>query len=285
MKSVYILAATLVVAFIAFLGIKITKMISREGFEDIKNNDDYRKIMIANKGQAPLSSFCPNNGTMVQYMTPGPNGPSITSWACYPVGNTDVNSVFQNPPSDKSIKDWNLLIAAPKGSTVTLFSKPGATGEIVGTLSDATDIRNPNFCPSDGICNPGYTLRNVNFASIKVTSASGATPATAPVPVAATVAATASASASTPKPTSTPTPAPVATAATVVGTAAPSTAASVIGSGNEGNFGNSKWSRTSGGLVFSSDSGQNMMNVNCPSGDPKISFVRNTKNAAGGSLI
>jgi hypothetical protein len=282
MKSVYILAATLVVAFIAFLGIKITKMISREGFEDIKNNDDYRKIMIANKGQAPLSSFCPNNGTMVQYMTPGPNGPSITSWACYPVGNTDVNSVFQNPPSDKSIKDWNLLIAAPKGSTVTLFSKPGATGEIVGTLSDATDIRNPNFCPSDGICNPGYTLRNVNFASIKVTSASGAAP-TAPVPVAATVAATASAS--TPKPTSTPTPAPVATAATVVGTAAPSTAASVIGSGNEGNFGNSKWSRTSGGLVFSSDSGQNMMNVNCPSGDPKISFVRNTKNAAGGSLI
>jgi hypothetical protein len=282
MKSVYILAATLVVAFIAFLGIKITKMISREGFEDIKNNDDYRKIMIANKGQAPLSSFCPNNGTMVQYMTPGPNGPSITSWACYPVGNTDVNSVFQNPPSDKSIKDWNLLIAAPKGSTVTLFSKPGATGEIVGTLSDATDIRNPNFCPSDGICNPGYTLRNVNFASIKVTSASGAAP-TAPVPVAATVAATASAS--TPKPTSTPTPAPVATAATVVGTAAPSTAASVIGSGNEGNFGNSKWSRTSGGLVFSSDSGHNMMNVNCPSGDPKISFVRNTKNAAGGSLI
>lgn len=256
-RPVYILGMALLVAFIAFLGIKVSNLISREGFEDIKNDDDYRKIIRANNGQASLSSFCPNNGTMLQYMTPGPQGPSIT-WACYPLGNTDVNSLFQKPPADKSTDGWNILIAAPKGSTVTLFSKPGGTGEIVGSLSDATDKRN-QMCPSDGICNGGL-LQKVNFASIKITSATAPAAAASAVPAAA------------------PATAPAAAPAAVVGAGS--------SSGNEGVFGNSKWSRTTGGLVFLSDSGENMMNVNCPSGgDPKISFVRNTKNAVGGSLF
>ena len=268
-RSVYILGMALLVAFIAFLGIKVSNLISREGFEDIKNDDDYRKIIRANNGQASLSSFCPNNGTMLQYMTPGPQGPSIT-WACYPLGNTDVNSLFQKPPADKSTDGWNILIAAPKGSTVTLFSKPGGTGEIVGSLSDATDKRN-QMCPSDGICNGGL-LQKVNFASIKITSATAPAAAASAVPAAA--------------PATMPPTVPASVPATVVGTEAPSSAASVIGSGNEGSFGNSKWSRTSGGLVFVSNSGENIMNVNCPSNDdPKVSFVRNTKNAAAGALI
>ena len=262
-RPVYILGMALLVAFIAFLGIKVSNLISREGFEVIKNTEDFNKIVMASNGKMPLlSSFCPNNGTLVTYMSFNPPKDRNTTWACYPAGNTDVNSVFQNPPADKSIKEWAINIAAPKGASVRLFSKPGGTGEIVGTLNDA-NTGDKDVCFPDSIClkNSGL-IQSKTFASIQVTLPSAAAPAAAPAAVPATV----------------PAAVPASVPATVVGAGS--------SSGNEGVFGNSKWSRTTGGLVFLSDSGENMMNVNCPSGgDPKISFVRNTKNAVGGSLF
>ena len=287
MGPVYILAAALVVAFLAFLGIKVAKLISREGFEDIKTNDDYIAIIKASKGKPLLSSFCPKNGTLVTYMTPGPQGGNFT-WACHPAGKTDVNSVFQNAPTDKSIKDWYINIMAPKGASVSLFSKAAGAGQIVGSLNDATTGKE---CPSDSICTPMETLKNKTFASIQVTLPSVANTSTTVTPgghhdthdhlhI---------------KPASCPTLSPAAAAAVaaveakekanavkaaaIADATSKAISKSVMSSISDPDFGSAT------GAALTSDSDGNMVSVTCPSGDkPKISFVRNTKNAIPGSV-
>ena len=287
MGPVYILVAALVVAFIAFVGIKVAKLISREGFEDMKTNADYTAIIKETKGKPLLSSFCPKNGTMVSYITPGPQGPSFT-WACYPAGKTDVNSIFQSVPADKSIRDWFINIMAPKGASVTLFSRGGGNGQIVAGLNDATTGKE---CPSDAICTEMGSLKNKIFASIQVTLPSVANtsttvttnnnhyhtdgshwfkspPSSASCPTLSPAAAAAVAAVEAKEKEN------AVKAAAIADATSKAISKSVMNSISDPNFGSAT------GAALTSDSDENMVSVTCPSGDkPKISFVRNTKNA------
>jgi hypothetical protein len=284
MGPVYILAAALIVALIALIGVKVVRMISREGFEDMKTNADYLAVIKETKGKPLLSSFCPKNGTLVSYMTPSKEGGDFT-WACYPAGKTDVNSIFQNAPDDKSIKDWYINIIAPKGASVTLFSRGGGNGQIIAGLSDATTGEQ---CPSDAICTETDSLKNKTFASIQVTLPSvantsttvtpgdnkdyptwfGRSPNSASCPTLSPAAAAAAAAVEAKE------KANAAKAAAIADATSKAISKSIMNS-----IADSSPASVDGDDLGSNLDG-NMMSVTCPSGDkPKITFVRNTRNA------
>ena len=184
MGPVYILAAALVLAFIAFLGIKLIKLFSREGFETMKNLDDILAL-----GDVPLSSICPNNGvvigrvtvptlnentlkTLLSKITIDPNllisdrNVEIT-WSCYSSGISNVDPVFNTDPK---ISPSGIMILAPKGSTVKLYSNKDAKGSVVSTLNDFNSS-SIDQCPSDAICSDpnSKTFYNLQFSSVNIT--------------------------------------------------------------------------------------------------------------------
>jgi hypothetical protein len=251
MRSVYILAAALVIAFIAFLGIKITRIISREGFETMKNLNDLLALQTDK-----ISTVCPNNGVLIGRVTLAKNidkeslskfmtnpsslletGSMEITWLCYPPGISNVNPFFQtdpnNPPS-------GVMVIGPKGYTIELYSDKDAKGTPIKTINDLSSS-NIKECVDQVCSDYSKDFMYLKFSSVKIT------PPTAVA--AATTAATTSVVTNTP----------------------------LMNSISNANFGSAT------GSTLTSDSNQNMVSVTCPLGDkPKISFVRNTKNAIPG---
>jgi len=276
MGPVYILAAALVVAFIAFLGIKLARMFSREGFETMKNTKDYLAL-----GSKPISVICPNNGVLISRIsmsstidkdTAGTilsklkdpsslfqSGVVDIAWSCYPPGMTNVNTIFQTDPSTSPSV---IGIYAPKSYIIDLYTEKDAKGNLIKSLNDSTSSNKPP-CPPDGMCSDYENYRNLQFSSVKIT---------APRPFNNPFEKT--------KPSeSCPTLSPAAAAAaeavrakeeaTKIKAAAIADATSKVISDNIVNS-----------IEDSESENGNQMNVSCPSGEkPTINFMRNTKNA------
>jgi hypothetical protein len=293
MGPVYILAAALVVAFLALIGLKLARMISREGFETMKDVKDFLALETE-----PLSTICPNNGVLIGRVTvPKINEETVKTilykaftdplslftggiaeiaWACYPSGVTNVNSIYQ---SDPTTSPSGVMIFGPKGSTIDLYSEKDAKGKIVKTVSDYTSSI-VKGCPEDIICSDAINFRNLQFSSVKITLAPNIVPPpiTPPLPIVH------------PPPQSCPTLSPAAAAAAAAADAkekenavkaaaiadatSKAISKSVMSSISDPDFGSAT------GSALTSDSDGNMVSLSCPSGDkPKISFVRNTRNA------
>ena len=273
MGPVYILAAALVVAFIAFLGIKLARMISREGFETMKTTDEFLAL-----GSKPLSSICPNNGALISRISMGPNIDKDTAvtilskltnpaslfesglvevkWSCYSPGVSNVNSIFQTDPNTSPSA---IGIYAPKGSIVDLYTEKDAKGNLIKSLNDSTSSSTVP-CPRDGICSDYNNYRNIQFSSVKIivpsTNPSGRTKPSASCPTLSPAAAAAAAAVEAKE------------EATKLKAAAIADATSKVISDNIVNS-----------IEDSESENGNLMNVSCPSGEkPSINFMRNTKN-------
>jgi hypothetical protein len=310
MGPVYILAVALLVAFLAFLGIKLARMISKEGFETMKNIDD----LSAFGDDALISKICPNNGVFIGRVF----FPSTTdiikaeelikplldklpfdekkaeeilktlnvkiSWLCYSSGISNVDSVFNTDPKTSPS---GLMILAPKGSTVKFYSNKDAKGSLVFTFDTSNSVKPVSSleCPTDAICTDPKSkiFYNLQFSSVNITvptnnsgrinhynwfgsSPSPPSPASCPTLSPAAAAAVAAVEAKEKE--------NAAKAAAIADATSKAISKSVMNSISDPNFGSAT------GATLTSDSDGNMVSLSCPSGDkPKISFVRNTKNA------
>jgi hypothetical protein len=300
MRQVYILVAALVVALIAFLGIKLAKLISSEGFETMKNFND----LIALESDK-ISVICPNNGVLIGRVTvPNLNqetakaylskavtdplsiltgGITEIAWACYPPGVTNVNSIFQ---SDPAISPSGVMIFGPKGSTIDLYSEKDAKGKLVKSVNDYTSLL-VKGCPQDTICSDSINFRDLQFASVKITAPPQVTPSsnfsfpeitfsaqTCPTLSPAAAAAAAAADAKEKE--------NAIKAAAIADATSEAISKSIMKSMSDTD---SLGGSSIGSNTLGSDSDGNMVSVTCPLGDkPKISFVRNTRNAIPGSV-
>jgi hypothetical protein len=287
MGPVYILAAALIVALIALIGIKVARMISREGFQTMKNLNDLLVFKTSD-----ISIICPNNGVVIGRVTvPNLNidtaktilskaftdplsilkeGTAEIAWACYPPGITNMNPIFQ---SDPATSPSGVMILGPRGTTIDLYSEKDAKGTLVKTISDYTSSI-VKGCPPDTVCSDSVNFRNLQFASVKITLDSKITPPPIITPPSKTC------------PTLSPAAAAAAAAAeakekanTVKAAAIADATSKAISKSIMNSIEDSSPASVNGDDLGSNLDG-NMMSVTCPSGDkPKISFVRNTKNA------
>lgn len=242
----------------------------------MKNTKDYLAL-----GSKPISSVCPNNGTVIGRISMGQNidketaatilskltnpislfesGVVDVAWSCYPPGITNINSIFQTDPSTSPS---GLMIYAPKGSIVDLYTEKDAKGNLIKSLNDATTT-SAGICPPDGLCSDYENYRNLQFSSVKITAPR---PFNNPFE-------------KTPPSQNCPTLSPAAAAAaeavrakeeaTKIKAAAIADATSKVISDNIVNS-----------MEDSESENGNLMNVSCPSGEkPRINFMRNTKNA------
>jgi len=308
MGPVYILAAALVVAFLAFLVIKLAKMISKEGFETMKNLDDLLAL-----GDSPsMSKVCPNNGVLIGRTTISSTidekkaleiielfnkGTSETeiikllgqkiSWSCYSSGISNVDSVFNTDPKTSPSA---LIIFAPKGSTVKFYSNKDAKGSLVFTFNESNSFKTLSSleCPFDAICTDPNSKEfyNLQFSSVNITVPTnnyetrnnlnwfGSSPDSASCPTLSPAAAAAVAAVEAKE------KADEVKAAAIADATSKAISKNIVNSIEDSNLG-----LVDGTAALGSDLDGNMMNVSCPSGDkPKISFMRNTKNAISGSV-
>lgn len=299
MRLVYILVAALVVALIAFLGIKLAKLISSEGFETMKSFND---LIALNSDK--ISVICPNNGVQIGRLTvPTVNldtaktilTKSLTdplsilktglvdiAWKCYLPGTTNVDVVFK---SDPVTSPSAVIVLGPKGSTIDLYSEKDATGKLVKSVNDYTSLV-VKLCPADAVCSDYINFRDLQFASVKIT---------APPKTTTTTTTTEDTTTTTEKcPTLSPAAAAAAAAADAKEKENTIKAAAIADATSEAisksimksmSDTNSPTGTTSGSNTIGADSDGNMVSVSCPLGDkPMISFVRNTRNAIPGSV-
>lgn len=274
MGPVYILAAALIVAFIAFLGIKLARMFSREGFETMKNTKDYLAL-----GSKPISVICPNNGVLISRISMSStidkdaagtilsklkdpsslfqSGVVDIAWSCYPPGMTNVDPIFQTDPNTSPSV---IGIYAPKSYIVNLYTEKDAKGNLIKSLNDATSS-SAGICPPDGICSDYENYRNIQFSSVKIIgSPNNSSESTKPSQNCPTLSPAAAAAAEAVR---------AKEEATKIKAAAIADATSKVISDNIVNS-----------LEDSESNAGNQMNVSCPSGEkPTINFMRNTKNA------
>jgi hypothetical protein len=312
MGPVYILAAALVVAFLAFLGIKLARMISKEGFQTMKNIDD----LSAFGDDALISKICPNNGVFIGRVF----FPSTTdikkaeelikplldklpfdekkaeeilktlnvkiSWLCYSSGISNVDSVFNTDPKTSPS---GLMILAPKGSTVKFYSNKDAKGSLVFTFDTSNSVKPVSSleCSSDAICSDPNSKEfyNLQFSSVNITVPTnnsgrpnhyisfGSSPSPASCPTLSPAAAAAVAAVEAKEKEN------ELKAAAIADATSKAISKSVMSSISDPDFGSAT------GSSLTSDSDGNMVSLSCPSGDkPKITFVRNTRNAIPSSV-
>ena len=166
------LAALILVCLLIFIAVKI--FTRADGFEDVKTGAEFPRNF-----NGDLADLCPNNqAAVVQYTNKSGSfkdtvgvKDTVAAWACYPSGTTDIDDALK-------ITSKYTIVAAPRGSTVRLFSGTGAKGSVVGTVNDKIALpkveKNPTTIP-DSYRNKAFSnrqiaddFRGIAFSSIQL---------------------------------------------------------------------------------------------------------------------